>query len=184
MQSRENKLAELARFENMFHRDNLILGLMVWAKSNGIMWFISLAMALSGAMALLGEVGLLAAIIIGFVLLHWAITTEARRRYGFTPLGSCWWSVYWRVFVYMLPVLVALTLMMPAGYFSQTPEEILANPQPMYYAQIIYLFVSIIPMGLATSKTLLLSWRRLSTFSGGTPPPLPRDPDSGGDRTA
>lgn len=180
MQDTGSKLTELARFENMFHRENLTLGLMVWAKSNGIMWIISLAMALTGVMAMLGEFALVGAIFVSFVLLHWAITSEAKKRYGFTPLGSCWWSVYWRVFVYMLPVLFALTLMMPAGYFNQTAEEILAHPEPMYYAQIIYLFVSIIPMGLATSNTLLLSWRRLSGFAGSINRP-PQTPGAGGD---
>lgn len=160
-----NKLAELAQFENFFHKDNLTLGFSIWLKSTAL-WYLLIIMAGAiGILSLLGGLAFLAVLALHFYLLQWASSAEARKRYGIPVLGSCWWSIFWRLSLYMLPVIFALSLMMPEEFRDLTMEKIASNPGPFVAMEVIYRLLSIIPMGLSASKAFLVSHIRIQMFS-------------------
>lgn len=165
----QEKLTRMASFESMFEKENLILGVTVWIKSTGIMLVVNLISSLSGLSAMLGSLGVSLFLAIGFYLMYRAIASEAMKRYGLKVLASCWWSFYWRVLVFILPVIFFLTLMIPDSYSGMTPEQMVENPEPIFYLQIAALVLSIIPSGLAASRAILVSFQRISMLAGQGP---------------
>ena len=155
------KLKTMASFDSMFAKENLLLGLNVWLKSTGIMLVVNLVASFTGFSALLGGAGTFVFLAAGFYLMYRAIAQEAWERYKIPVLTSCWWSFYWRVMVFIIPVIFFLTLMLPDSYIEMTPEQMAENPEPIFYLQIAALILSIIPSGLAASRAILVSYLRL-----------------------
>lgn len=165
MENPSNKLAELAQFENFFHKDNLSLGFSIWLKSTALWYLLIFLAGATGILSLLGGMAFVAVLASHFYLLQWASAREARKRYGLPVLGSCWWSIFWRLSLYMLPVIFALSIMMPEEFRDLTMEKIASNPGPFVAAEVIYRLLSIIPMGLSASKAFLISHIRIQLFS-------------------
>lgn len=158
--SSEKTLKELSQFENFFHKSNLQLGFRMWIRVYGIWFIAAFTLVLVGLLSVLGSFGLLLLVGLQCYLFQWAAANEARRLYGMAVLGSCWWSIVWRINLYMLPVWFVFSLMMPEGY-SRNFELIEQNPQPFLMAQIILLLLSVIPMGMVTSQAFLKSFERI-----------------------
>jgi hypothetical protein len=172
------KLRMMASFESMFAKENLLLGLNVWLKSTGIMLVINLVASFTGISAMLGATGTFVFLAAGFYLMYRAIAQEAWERYKIRVLSSCWWSFYWRVLVFIIPVIFLLTLMLPESYIEMTPEQMAENPEPIFYLQIAALVLSIIPSGLAASRAILVSFLRLG---GAAVTPDEKKEDDGGE---
>ena len=162
------ELERLSKFENLFHRDNLLLGLRVWLRVNLTMLVVGLVLALTGLLAIFGTLGMALILGISFFLFQWAATVEARRLYGFVPGPWCWWSIVWRLLLYMMPVLLILTLVIGPAALNEQGEFTEAGLQKLSEIQLIIGFLSIIPQGLATSQALLVSLRRYGPLSGGS----------------
>jgi hypothetical protein len=159
---------QLSRFENLFQKENVVLGLMIWLKSTGLMWLIQIGLAAIGLLQLFGQIILIPLVALSFYLIQWAAATEARKRYSMPVLPTCWWSIFWRILLFMLPLWIALTFMMPEGYL-ENPERMIENPVPLQIAQLTIMILSVIPMGMITSKAYLISFDRISSkldFSG------------------
>lgn len=160
------KLRQLAGFESLFHRDNLLLGLRMWLRVNLAMLAVGVVLNLTGALTALGVLGLSALVMVSFFLYQWSARLEAMKQYGFEPSPWCWWSIVWRLLAYMLPVFFILVLVAgppspgPGGEFTEKELEQLSN------MQLLTAFLSIIPMGLATSQALLASLRKLGLSNG------------------
>jgi len=156
-------LQRLARFESLFQRDNLLLGLRMWLRVNLATLAIALVLKFSGLMAALGGAGLSLLVAISFFLFQWSATVEGRKLYDITPSPWCWWSIFWRLMLYMLPVVIVLSIatgpveLTAAGEFTQKDLDKLAG------VQMIVAILSVIPQGLATSQALLVSLRRRSS---------------------
>jgi hypothetical protein len=153
----ESRLRKEAAFESMFSRTNLEQGLHVWAKSTGVVFVISIALNLLGIYSLLGSFLPLALFILSFYLLQIAVSAEGTKRYKFTAERNAWWSTYWRVIVYILPVTFVFVFLLPGDLRGMQPEEMM-NSNAMVFANAIILLVSIIPTGISTSKALLISY--------------------------
>jgi hypothetical protein len=172
------KLKRLAKFENMFQRDNLFLGLRMWLRVNVAMIVVGFALALVGILAALGMLAYSFLMAVSFFLYQWSASIEGRKLYGLAASPWCWWSVVWRLLMYMLPVIFVLLIvggpidLNERGEISPSDEEKLAN------INLITALLSIIPMGLATSQALLVSAARHSSGQG-----LPGD-DSDEKRTS
>lgn len=155
----EQRLAQLARFESLFANENIIQGFNIWIRSSAPMLVINLAAALLGVAQSLGLIFQYLSIALNFYLLHLAAAHEARRRWSIEVLPSTWWSIYWRVLVYVLPLSIALVLMMPIDLTAG--EDAMAQyAGPLMIAGLIVLVISIIPTGLAASSAFLLAVRR------------------------
>ncbi len=169
------KLKRLAGFESLFHRDNLLLGLRMWLRVNLAMLVVGIVLGLTGVLTALGVLGLSALVMVSFFLYQWSASLESRKNYDFEPSPWCWWSIVWRLIVFMLPVFFILVLVAgppspgPGGEFTEKELEQLSN------MQLITAFLSIVPMGLATSQALMASLRRKGINSG------PGDDNRGGD---
>ena len=161
------ELERLARFENLFHRNNLLLGLRVWLRVNLTLFLVGFVLGLTGVLVILGEFGMALILGIGFFLYQWAATVEGRKLYDMMPGPWCWWSIMWRQLLYMMPVI--LILMVIIGPFDVTEQGELteAGTQKLFEIQMIVGLLSIIPQGLSTSQALLVSLRRYSPQSGG-----------------
>ena len=154
---------QLSKFENLFHKENVFLGLMIWLKSTGLMWLIQIGLAAIGLLQLLGQILLIPLVALSFYLIQWAASSEARKRYSIPVLPTCWWSIFWRILLFMLPLWIALTFMMPEGYL-ENPERMIENPVPLQIAQLTIMILSVIPMGMITSKAYLISFDRISSM--------------------
>ena len=155
----EQRLALLARFENLFANENIIQGFGIWVRSSGPMLAITLFSGLSGLAQAIGPVFHYLSIALNFYLLHLAGTREARLRWRIEVLPSTWWSIYWRVLVYVLPVSIALVLVMPVD-LTGGEEALVRNAWPLLIAGLIVQIVSIIPTGVAASGAFLIAIRR------------------------
>jgi hypothetical protein len=161
------KLKELSRFESLFKRDNLLLGLRMWLRVNLAMLAVALVLGATGALNLLGMSSYAVLLFLSILLYQWSITVEARKLYGFTPSPWCWWSVIWRMIVFMLPVFFIMLLVAgpvqpdPDGNYSESDLEKISN------IQLITAFLSVIPMGLVTSRALLASLKGLDPSASG-----------------
>jgi hypothetical protein len=160
-------LDELAKFDNLFHKENLLRGLRVWLRTTGLTTVAGLLAALFGLMHLLPELTMFALTGLNIFLFQWTAGQEARR-YGFPVSTWCWWSIIWRLVVAMLPVIFVLTL--AGGPIEPGTDGMLTDEdlQRLSMAQLVIAVVSIVPMGMVTSQALLAS-RRKFEFFGGTP---------------
>lgn len=170
------RLVRMASFESMFVKENLLLGLSVWLQSTGIMLVLNIVSSLTGVTALLGSLETFVFLALGFYLMYRAIAQEAWNRYKIPVLTSCWWSFYWRVLVFIVPVIFFLTMMLPESYLKMDQEQLLQNPEPIFYLQIAALVLSIIPSGLAASRAILVSYTRM----GGLAVPRPENDSKNG----
>jgi hypothetical protein len=156
-------LEQLSKFENLFQKENVLLGLMIWLKSTGLMWLIQIVLAAIGLLQLFGQIILIPLVALSFYLIQWAASTEARKRYSMPVLPTCWWSIFWRILLFMLPLWIALTFMMPEGYL-ENPERMMENPVPLQIAQLTIMILTVIPMGMITSRAYLISFDRISSI--------------------
>lgn len=155
----EQRLAALSRVENLFANENVLQGFNIWVRSSAPMLAINFVAALSGIALAMGMVFQYLSIALNFYLLHLAASHEANKRWGIKTLPSTWWSIYWRVLVYVLPLSVILVLMLPID-LSAGEEAIEQNAGPLMMAGLIILVISIIPTGLAASGAFLIAIRR------------------------
>jgi hypothetical protein len=164
------KLGSLSRFESLFHRDNLLLGLRMWLRVNLAMLAIAFVLGLSGLLNILGVSGMAALMMVSFFLYQWSATLEARKLYGFIPSPWCWWSIIWRLIVFMLPVF--FVMLMVAGPVQPDTEGKLSESEleEISNIQLITAFLSIIPMGLVTSQALKVALKGPRPLPGGGGP--------------
>ena len=175
MASKIADLEELTRFENLFHRENLLLGLRMWIRTTALMIAANLAAALSGLFLLAPGLTMLALTGLSIFLFQWAAGREAARRYSFPVSPWCWWSINWRLIVYMLPVIFVLVL--AGGPLDSDGDGRLtgAEMNQLALTQTVIAFLSAVPMGLATSQALLVSLRRFLSLGGRLPETGSRD---------
>ena len=155
----EQRLELLARFESLFATENIIQGFGIWVRSSAPMLAITLFSGLLGLAQAIGPVYHYLAIALTFYLLHVAAAREARLRWNIQVLSSTWWSIYWRVLVYVLPVSIVLVLIMPVD-LAGGEEALVKNAWPLLIAGLIVQIVSIVPTGVAASGAFLIAIRR------------------------
>lgn len=170
MHEHEETIRRLAGFESLFAKENLLLGLSIWLRTTAILLLVSLAADVLGLLALLRELILPASLAAYFILLQLAAGHEAARRYRLPVSPWCWWSIYWRLLVFLLPLLLLLAIMMVPADAGIDTEELNIDTTAFLVAQLIILVLSIIPLGLATSQAFRISLNRyVSPRGGGTP---------------
>lgn len=148
------KLAHLSRFSQFVNPENLAIGLNVWIRSSGIHLIISVALHWLGLLNQMGSAGMLVLMIINFALLQWAVSSEAQHRFSIAAPAHAWFSVFWRVLVYSLPVTFLLVSLMVDTSLLRTQEITPELADQMLKVQLILLIFTIIPTGISTSQTL------------------------------
>lgn len=161
MATETQSLERLSKFENLFHKMNLLLGLRIWLRTTGIMMLVNLGAVLIGLIQAAPELAFLALAALNIYLFQRAASAEARVRYGMPVSPWCWWSINWRLIVYLLPVAIVLVIAGGPIDIEDDNRPTQKELERLGYAQLIIASLSIIPMGLATSQALLVSKRKL-----------------------
>ncbi len=157
MSETEQTIHALARFESLFHRDNLKLGASIWLRTNLPIFLVAIPLSL---LPISAELFLGIGIALMVILFQRAAGREAARLYGIPVSPWCWWSINWRVAVYLLPLTIVMAMMLVSAYPDFDDEAVGENPGPLAAANFIHFVVSIVPMGLATSQAFLVSMKR------------------------
>lgn len=163
MAQNEESLRRLARFENLFHRENLKLGLSIWLQTNLVILLLSIPLSIIPM-----PFEFFFGIVFGLTvyLYQRAAGREALFRYRIPVSPWCWWSINWRTAVYLLPLTILLAVMIVSANPPANEEELVYDPTQMAAANFLIFVFSVVPMGLATSQAFMVSLARFRQLSG------------------
>ena len=143
MATETQSLEQLSRFENLFHKMNLLLGLRIWLRTTGIMMLANFGAALAGLIQAAPELAFLSLAVLNIYLFQRAASSEARVRYGLPVSPWCWWSINWRLIVYLLPVAIVLVIAGGPIDIEDDNRPTQKELERLGYAQLIIALLSI-----------------------------------------
>ena len=158
----EEQLINLAKFENFFALENFKICLMVWLRTLGLMIGLQLLFGLTGLGAMLGSISMVILFAANIVIVQYFIKLEAMKRYNLPVLGTAWWSFLWRLYIFVFPIAMALTMLTPEVSQYQMDQEMTEEVAvAMSNIQWIISAMTILPAGYTVSQAIKKSYDKM-----------------------